>query len=106
MCRHTHTCGAFVKRAETFGVTLFLTGAILISSQLAIDASTDDAEKSKREEKHSGAFSFTKCFPFWGGGMVSKVSANNHKFRKELFTPISNVASGGGGIFFADVKTL
>ena len=38
--------------------------------------------------------------------MVSKVSANNHKFRKELFTPISNVASGDGGIFFADVKTL
>ena len=38
--------------------------------------------------------------------MVSEVSANNHKFRKELFTPISNVASGGGGIFFADVKTL
>ena len=41
-----------------------------------------------------------------GGDMVSEVSANNHKFRKELFTPIDNVASGGGGIFFADVKTL
>ena len=36
--------------------------------------------------------------------MVSKVSANNHKFRKELFTPISNVASGGGGIFLQTSK--
>ena len=59
------------------------------------------------DEKHSEAFSFTKCFPFGEVmDMVSKVSANNHKFRKELFTPISNVASGDGGIFFADVKTL
>ena len=41
-----------------------------------------------------------------GGDMVSEVSANNHKFRKELFTPISNVASGGGGIFLQTFLVL